>query len=198
MKNEKPRVVETKRIYSGWNKLDLLTVEAPDADGRLHRQQRELVDHGDAAVVLVVDRARDVVLLVRQWRAGLLNSADPYLLEACAGVLDPGETPEQTARREAEEELGVTVGALKSLGSILSSPGTLTERSHLFLAEIASDGLRTGGGGNPHEGETIEVVELPLAEFFRMAQNGAIEDAKTLILAQHLMLEARSEERRKV
>ncbi len=190
MKYGKPRVVGTTRLYSGWNTLDILTVEAADADGTLRRHKREVVDHGAASVVLVVDRGRDVAVLVRQWRAGLLGEGgDPYLLEACAGLIDPGETPEEAARREAEEEIGVTVGALESLGSILSSAGTLTERMHLFLAEISAGDLRKHGGGNAHEGENIEVVEVTLPDLYDMVRRGAIEDAKTLVIVQRMMLE---------
>jgi nudix-type nucleoside diphosphatase (YffH/AdpP family) len=165
MKDGRPRIVTAERIFDGWNKLDILTVEAPDADGTLRRHRRELVDHGCAAVVLPIDRTRGVVYLVKQWRTGLLNDDDPYLLEACAGLIDPGETPEETARREAEEEIGLKIGALRSLGTILPSIG------------------------NPHEGEEIEVVEMPLAELFQMARDGRIADAKTLIIAQRLIIE---------
>ncbi len=189
MKSGKPRIVERKRVYDGWNAVDQLVVEAPDPDGTLRRHKRELVEHGNAAAVLVIDRARDVVFLVRQWRTGLLNDDGPYLLEVCAGLIDPGETPEETARREAEEEIGMKIGVLRSLGVILPSIGTLTERIYLFIAEV-SDGDRIhNGGGNPHEGEQIEVVEMPVAEFFQMAREGRIADAKTLIVAQMLMLE---------
>ena len=148
-----------------------------------------MIDHGHAAVVLVIDRERDVALLVRQWRAGLLGTDDPYLLEACAGILDPGETPEETARREAEEEIGVTIGAMRSLGSIMPSAGTLTERMYLYVAEVAAGDRSKPGGGNPHEGENIEVVEVPLAELYDMARKGTLEDAKTLVIVQRLMLE---------
>jgi GDP-mannose pyrophosphatase NudK len=185
-----PRIVDTKRVYSGWNRLDVVTVEAPDLDGTLRRHKREVIDHGEAAVVLVVDRKRGVAILARQWRAGLLGgNPDPYLLEACAGILDPGETPEAAARREAEEELGLTVGALRSLGSVVPSAGTLTERMHLFVAELSGAEKRGNGGGNPHEGESIEVVEISLPDLFEMARQDRIEDAKTLIIVQRLMLE---------
>lgn len=190
MKNAQPRVVQTTRIHDGWNRLDILTVEAADHDGTIRRHKREVVDHGHAAVVLVVDLTRDVAILVRQWRAGLLGSdADAYLLEACAGILDPGETPEQAARREAEEEIGIRVGELRSLGSIVPSAGTLTERMHLFVAEVSTSEASRHGGGNPHEGENIEVVEVPLPELFQMAGQGRIEDAKTLVIVQRLMLD---------
>ncbi len=189
MKDQKPRIVATERIFDGWNKLDVLTVEAEERDGALRRHRRELVDHGDAAVVLAIDRKRGVVFLVKQWRTGLLNRGDPYLLEACAGILDPGEMPEEAARREAEEEIGLKIGALRSLGMILPSIGTLTERMFLFVAEVSEADRTENGGGNPHEGEDIEVVEMPLADFFRMAREGRIADAKTLVIAQRLIIE---------
>jgi nudix-type nucleoside diphosphatase (YffH/AdpP family) len=192
MKDGKPRVVATERIYEGWNTLDVLTVEVMGADGDVRRHKRELVDHGEAAVVLPIDRARGVAFLVRQWRTGLLSSDNPYLLEACAGIVDPGETPEIAARREAEEEVGLKIGAMRSLGTILPSIGTTSEKMHLFVAEI-SDGDRTEpGGGVPHEGEEIEVVELRLAELYAMARDGRLNDAKTLVIVQRLMLEESS------
>jgi GDP-mannose pyrophosphatase NudK len=192
LESELPRIVESELVYDGWNRLDIITVEAVDGDGAVGRHRRELVDHGEAAVVLVVERQRGVAVLVRQWRTGLIGTGvDPYLLEACAGIIDPGETPEETARRETEEEIGITVGRLRSLGSVLPSAGTLTERMHLYVAEVSAADLSSRGRGNAHEGENIEVVEVPIAELYEMARQGAIEDAKTLIIVQRLMLEER-------
>ncbi len=191
MSSEPPRIVDRSNVFTGWNTFDLLTVEAADGEGGRHRHVREVVDHGAAAVVLAIDKARDVALLVRQWRAGLLavDAGDPFLLEACAGIVEAGETPEETIRREAEEEMGLTLRDVRSLGTMLPSVGTLTERMHLFVAEVTDADRTHDGGGVAHEGEAIEVVEVPLPELYDMARSGALEDAKTLIIVQRLMLE---------
>ena len=185
-----PRIVARRTIFDGWNRFEMVTVEEPGPDGGIVRNEREVIDHGEAAVVLTYDPARQVALLVRQMRTPLLVlGGDPYLLEACAGIVDPGETPEDCARREAEEELGLRLGPLRFVQRVVPSAGTLTERMHLFLAEYAPADLSEDGGGNPHEGETIEAVEMPFEELFQMARSGRIEDAKTLILVNRLMLE---------
>jgi nudix-type nucleoside diphosphatase (YffH/AdpP family) len=190
MTGRAPRIVARRSAFEGWNKLDILTVEAEDLKGKIRRHEREVVDHGEASVVLAIDRDRGVAVLARQWRAPLVAlGRDPFLLEACAGILDPGETPEEAARREAEEEIGLKIGELRKVGTVLPSPGTLTERMHLFIAEVSAADRTRNGGGNPHEGEDIEVVEVALAELFKMALRDEIEDAKTLILVQRLMLE---------
>lgn len=191
MTSDLPRVVDRKRVYDGWNTFSLLTVEATEPDGTRRRHVREVTDHGAASAVLAIDRERGVALLVRQWRAGLLavDAPDPFLLEACAGILDPGETPEEAARREAEEEIGLQIRVLRSLGTMLPSVGTLTERMYLFVAEVTAADRIEDGGGLAHEGESIEVVEVPLPQLYAMARSGALEDAKTLIIVQKLMLE---------
>lgn len=190
MRDERPRIVASRSAFKGWNTLDVLTVEARGRDGELTRIDREVIDHGDAGVVLTVDPQRRVAIMVRQWRAPLIvNGDDPFLLEACAGILDPGEDAEEAARREAEEEIGIKIGSMRKVATVVPSAGTLTERMHLFIAEV-SDGDRTEkGGGNPSEGENIETVEVPLVELFEMARRGEIADAKTLILVQQLMIE---------
>jgi nudix-type nucleoside diphosphatase (YffH/AdpP family) len=190
MTGDGPRIVATRSIYKGWNKLDIVTVEAPDHDGAVRRIDREVIDHGEAGVVLAVDRRRGVAIMVRQWRAPLLAAGgDPFLLEACAGILDPGEGAEEAARREAEEEIGLKIGAMRRIGTVAPSAGTLTERMHLFIAEVSDHDRTTNGGGNPGEGEMIEIVEVPLTELFEDARRGEIVDAKTLILVQQLMIE---------
>jgi len=62
---------------------------------------------------------------------------------------------------------------------------------YLYVAEVAAGDRGKPGGGNPHEGENIEVVEVPLPELYDLARNGTLEDAKTLVIVQRLMLEER-------
>jgi 8-oxo-dGTP pyrophosphatase MutT (NUDIX family) len=67
------------------------------------------------------------------------------------------------ARREAAEEVGVVLQHLEPVGQVYSSPGAMTERIDLFLGEYTSADRQSAGGGLAHEGEEIEVLELPLA-----------------------------------
>jgi nudix-type nucleoside diphosphatase (YffH/AdpP family) len=186
----KPKVTERNRVYDGWNTLDVLSLETLDEDGVSRRHEREVVDHGPGVALLAYDPGRRRALLVRQWRAPLLAMGDdPFLLEACAGLIDAGETPPQAAIREAQEELGLHLEAVRNVGEVYASPGVLTEKMHLFLATYGLQDRRSDGGGLDHEGEDIEIVEMPLDGLFKMARAGAIADAKTLILVQMLILE---------
>ena len=187
----KLKITDRKRVFDGWNTLDVLTVEALDDDGVSQRHEREVLDHGPVVAVLAYDPDRRQALLARQLRVPLLLTGDdPFLLEACAGLIDAGETPDDAAIREAEEELGLHLEAVRKVGAVYPSPGALTEKMHLFLATYGLNDRRSDGGGLDHEGEHIEIVEMPLDELFKMARAGAIADAKTLILVQMLILQA--------
>jgi len=190
MASNPPAIVARELIFKGWNTIERVTFESTSDDGQVQRTNREVVDHGQASVVLALDPERDVALLVRQWRSGLMSVGEgPFLLEACAGIIDPGETPEICARREAEEEIGFRLRDLRPCGSVVPSAGTLTERMYLYIAEVSCRDRVGEGGGVAQEGEAIEIVEIALPELFRMARAGEIEDAKTLILVQSLMLD---------
>ena len=174
-----------RTIHSGWGRFLMLSVRM--AGGAV--VERQLDDHGSASAVLPYDAGRKVALLVRQPRAGpLFLGEDPMLLEAAAGIIDPGETGESTAQREAMEEVGVRLGALESVTRAFSCPGVSSEVMHLYLAPYAAEDRVAAGGGLVDEHEEIEVLELPLAEVARLADAGAVRDLKTLVLIQALRL----------
>lgn len=158
--------------------------------GRWQTQMRQSYDIGDGAAVLPIDRKRGLVLLVRQFRWPAYEAGSRRLtIEAPAGKLD-GDAPEACIRREAMEEAGVSLGAVRQLFYCFPSPGAVKERLSLFLGEYDAGAPRAAGGGNPDEGEDIEVLEIPLKDAFAMVRGGEIDDAKTMLLIQAAVLEA--------
>jgi nudix-type nucleoside diphosphatase (YffH/AdpP family) len=153
-------------------------------DGTWQRQVRESYDIGDGAAVLPFDRARSLVLLVRQFRWPAFENGHPdLLLEAVAGKLD-GDDPRSCVIKEAIEEAGVQIKNLRRVFYCFMSPGAVKERLSLFVADYDSSLHRTEGGGSPFEGEDIETVELPLEQALGMVVDGKIIDAKTIMLLQ--------------
>ena len=173
------QLMATKTVYEGWGRFLLLTVRL--ANGAV--VQRQLEDHGSAAAVLPYDPVRRVALLARMPRPGpLFNGEEPLILEACAGIIDPGESPDVCARREAMEELGVRLEALEPLGRTYPGPGVSSEIISLYLAPYAAADRTHAGGGLASENEEIEVLELPLAALARQCDAGEIRDLKTLAM----------------
>ncbi len=159
-------------------------------DGAWQDQSRESYDIGDAATVLPLDRARDRVLLIRQFRWPPFEwGYKQLLIEAIAGKLD-GDAPETCIAREAMEEAGVAVTNLKLVTHCFVSPGAVKERVSCFLADYDSAAPRAGGGGHAHEGEDIEVLEPTLDEALAMVKSGEIVDIKTIMLLQAAKLAA--------
>jgi nudix-type nucleoside diphosphatase (YffH/AdpP family) len=180
------RLISRTPVYEGWSKLYKATIELNSGV----TITREVEDHGSAVAVLPYDPERRVALLVRQMRTGPLvdGAADPHLLEAPAGLVDPGESEEVAVRREALEEVGATLGTLDSIGSAWSCPGVSTERIALYLGAYSPADRVATGGGLAEENEEIEVLELSLAELARLQDDGALNDMKTLVLLSALRL----------
>lgn len=155
------REVHTGRV----TRLTVDRVRLPNG----HEAELEILHHPGGAAAVAVDAARRVCLL-RQYR----HAAGGYVWELPAGRLEPGEPPQETARRELVEEAGIAAREWRSLGVSLSSPGVFTERIHLFLA--------TGLAPAPAALEAAEVLEvhwLPLDEALARCLDGRIEDSKT-------------------
>ncbi len=150
---------------------------------------RQIEDHGEAAVVLAYDPDQRIALLVQLFRAPVLYAGrTAKMLEAIAGMVDAGETPETAARREAMEEAGVRLGDLERVGCVWPSPGISTERMTLFLAPYAAADRVAQGGGLAEEHEAIRVREFALARLAAELAAGDIQDMKLMALIQALML----------
>lgn len=137
----------------------------------------------DAVTVLPYDPARDRVLLIEQMRAGPFVRGDrnPWQLEAIAGRIDAGETPEDCARRESVEEAGLTLGALLPVANYYPSPGAKTEfiYSYVALANLP-DGV-AGVFGVEGEAEDIRGHLLSFDQAMALIPTGEIQNAPLLL-----------------
>lgn len=138
---------------------------------------------GDAVTVLPYDILRDRVLLVEQFRAGPYGRGDPncWSLEAIAGRVDPDETPEQAARREAVEEAGLQLGAMEPTVHYYPSPGAKAEYlfNYIALCDLP-DGIE-GVFGQADEAEDIRGHLVPYDEVMAMVASGEIQNGPLLV-----------------
>lgn len=199
MSREQSRQVEILREQQAYNGGFLTVTEAEVrytvADGSLSTPVRRLnVGRGHSVGVLLYDRQADAVVLVRQFRYPAYSAPLPddeprgWLLEIVAGKQEPDQSTEETARREAEEEVGYRLdGPLVHVATCYATPGASSEQIAIFLAEIDL-GSRSGAGGGVDEGEDTELVVLPRTAALDMLRRGVIHDAKTVIALQALAL----------
>jgi ADP-ribose pyrophosphatase len=148
-------------VYDG--KLFDVTLE------RWGDREREVVEHPGSVAIVAVD-TEGMVTLVRQRREAVCNQ----LLELPAGTREEGEAPLETAKRELEEEAGLTGGTWREVVAFYTTPGFCRERMHLFFAHDLEP-----GSGSPADDEDLELVRWPVEEI--ESRLGEVEDAKTLV-----------------
>jgi len=158
-----------ERIYSG--RVLNLRVDEIDRVRGGGRRVVEVVEHVGGVCVIARPTQSEIVL-VKQYR----HAVGAELWEVPAGMIERGEPPLETARRELLEETGYRAESLRFLWSMYSSPGFCEERIHFFLAE----GL-TAGAAQPEDDEKFELRTWKLEDAWRLVERDELRDAKTQI-----------------
>ncbi|MFQ5803048.1 MAG: NUDIX domain-containing protein [Candidatus Methylomirabilales bacterium] len=163
------KILDRRVVYAG-NYLTAQQVLVLLPDGKT--ATRDIVQPPDAVAVVPLDRAGNIYL-VRQYRPAI----DRVLYELPAGIIDHGESPARTARRECEEEIGMRPKRLKKRCTAYHATGFSTGCVHIYLATGLTPVRRKPPGG----AEFVEPVRLSFARAFRMALANRIVDAQSLI-----------------
>lgn len=183
-------VIERQSCYQGFLKIERLTLKCRRYEGGWSRVfHRELLLRHRGAGVLLYDPRTDQVLLVEQFRAGCLDDErnGPWALELVAGLIDKGESPEQVAIREAQEEAGTVISGLIRICEYYNSPGGSNERLSIYCAGFDAG---KGGGyfGLDEEHEDIRTVILSRTAALNAIAGGRINNAMSIIALQWLEL----------
>ncbi|EKK4080029.1 ADP-ribose diphosphatase [Cronobacter dublinensis] len=182
-------IIAREKLYRGFFSLDLYRFRHRLFNGEMSGEvRREIFERGHAAVLLPFDPVRDEVVLIEQIRIAAFDTSDtPWLLELVAGMIEPGETVEEVARREAMEEAGLDVGRVITFMSYLASPGGTSERLSLLVGEVDATTAQ-GIHGLADENEDIRVHVVSREQAYLWVEEGRIDNAASVIALQWLQL----------
>ncbi|MGY5451910.1 NUDIX domain-containing protein [Agarivorans sp. MS3-6] len=189
MSRTKVEILKSLVLSKHWYTYSKYSYRYKTEGGSWRSQHREVLNKGDGAAVLLFNYSKRTVVLVKQFRfPSYLNSnTSGFLIEVCAGVLE-GLPPEECIKKEILEETGFSINDPEPVMVTYMSPGAVTEKNYLFVADYSGAERPTLGGGLASEDEYIEVLELPFEQAFSMLENGEIVDGKTIMLLQYAKL----------
>lgn len=186
MQNPAIKIKSSELLSDNHYILNKVTIDYTKQDGTTETQTREVYDRGNGATILLYNKEKKTVILIRQFRLPtyLNGNKTGMIIETCAGLLEE-ENPEDCIKRETEEETGYSLTEVKKVFESYMSPGSVTEIIHFFVAEYSKEMKTSDGGGLDTEHENIDVLELPFEKALEMIKTGEIKDAKTIMLLQY-------------
>lgn len=168
----------------------LLDYDLQKQNGNWEKRKEEIIERGNAVAALLYNKEAGTIILTQQFRiATYINgNKSGMLAEACAGLINGNESPEEAIIREIKEETGYAVTDVQKVYQAYSSAGVLTELLYLYVASYSANQKVSPGSGLEQEKEEINIIELPFAEAIKILEKGGIQDAKTIILLQYAQL----------
>ena len=186
----KYKIINKKNLYSGFFSLNKYEFIHQKHNGEwTDKIDREIFRGAHVATLLPYDPIKKEIILIQQFRAGVLSRYDEdYLYEIVAGIIDEGENPSETAVRECYEETGCEVKKIHPIQSYFPAPGSSESYYHLYLGEIqAFDGERIRG--LEKENEDILVKSFKIDEVRQMLKEKKIVNGLTLVALQWFFLD---------
>ena len=186
----KYKIINKENLYSGFFGLNKYEFIHKKHDGNwTNIVTREIFSGGHVATLLPYDPKKKEIVLIQQFRAGVLSRYDDdYLYEIVAGIIDKDEKPEDAAKRECFEETGCEVKKIIPVHSYFPAPGSSESYYHLYLGEINSfEGDRIMGLEAEHE--DILVKTFKVEQVRKMLKNNQILNGLTIIALQWFFLE---------
>ena len=183
------KILDKKNIHDGFFKMNEVTLKYKKYNGDWSNEiKRELFGGAQVSAVLPYDPVNKKIVLIQQFRPGTISKDNQnYLDEIVAGIIDPGETPEDTAKRECLEETGCEVSNLSPIQGYFPAPGSSESFYNLFLGEvIAPDKEIIRGLEN--ENEDILVKSYSFDEVKTKMNKKEILNGLTLIALQWFFL----------
>lgn len=180
---EGAKIIQQETLHQGFLGVKRVLIEHPRFDGESQRVTREVITRRPVVVIHCHDPKQQLILLTRQFRPGALLAGDdsPFIVEAPAGLIDDGESPEQAAARELLEETGLVAHQLQRLFSTYSSPGACTELVTHFLAEVNLEAGASWLGGAAGEHEDIQLAVVSYAQARAMLEESLIRSEHAAI-----------------
>lgn len=178
-----------RQAYKGRYRIDEVVFDFDRATGtgRITDARREIFERGDSAAALIHDVERDVIVLTEQFRIATHEKGPGYLIEAMAGSVDEGETPEACIRREMMEEVGYKAGRLTLIAKAYVSPGASSERLFLYYAPVrTADLIDPEASGIDADNEDVRRVEYTREDFLSRLEKGKVDDGKLVALGYWL------------
>jgi len=188
--NDRLKNIKRTTLSKEWATLYRIDYDYKFNNGVWKSVSRESYDRGNGACVLLYNPQKNTVILTSQFRMPVYENNDNkgYSIEVCAGVIDGNEDAETCVIRETEEEVGYKILKAKKVLETYMSPGAVTEKIFLFVAEYNEIMKVNSGGGLISEREEIEILEIPFSKALTMMSTGEIQDAKTVMLLQYAQL----------
>ncbi len=177
-------------LYDGYFKMKRYTLSHPSFSGKtIGPFTREIFERGHATICLPYDPIRNEVVLIEQFRPGpYVHGVDEsWIIETVAGIIDDGQTPEEVAIRESQEEAGCEINKLIDAGFYYPTGGGSTESLHCYIG--ICDTSEIGGlHGLDIESEDIRAFTCSLSEAVEAALSGKITNMPLVVLLQWLAL----------